>query len=210
MSNEDVSGVEKSPVDRLLEISSPALAEEEGSGSGGLGELLRRRNGFYAFLGALHVFPTVASGEEFSQSEWNADDLWKGAYPSLDAEYTAFAEDVFGGQFLHSGSGVFQLEPETGELERISVDISGWCAAVLDDPEVLTGYPLAEEWQVRNGRLPIGKRLIPRTPFVLGGDFSCDNLMLVDSAESLRWRAELAAQIRDVPDGGKIVLRYGR
>jgi hypothetical protein len=209
MSNEDVPGVRKSPVDRLLEISSPALAEEEGGGIGGLGELLRRRNGFYAFLGALHVFPTVASGEEISQAEWNADDLWKGSYPNLGPEYTAFAEDVFGGQFLHSDSGVFQLEPETGELERISVDIPGWCAALLEDPEVLTGYPLAEEWQGRNGRLPIGKRLIPRTPFVLGGDFACDNLMLVDSAESLRWRAELAAQIRDVPDGGKIVLRYG-
>ncbi|MEU0410897.1 hypothetical protein ABZ307_24200 [Streptomyces griseorubiginosus] len=209
MSNEDVPGAQKSPVDRLLEISSPALAGDEGGGSGELGELLRRRNGFYAFLGALHVFPTGASGEEISQAEWNVDDLWRSSYPDLGAEYTAFAEDVFGGQFLYSDSGVFQLEPETGELERISVDIPGWCAAILEDPEVLTGYPLAEEWQGRYGRLPIGKRLIPRKPFVLGGDFACENLMLVDSAESLRWRAELAAQIRDVPDGGKIVLRYG-
>ncbi|MEU6183683.1 hypothetical protein [Streptomyces coeruleorubidus] len=195
-------------MDRLLDISSPALAGEAGEVSGPLGELLRRRNGFYAFLGALHVFPTVAVGDEVSQAQWNADELWRGCYPDLGAEYTAFAEDAFGGQFLSSESGVFHLEPETGEIEHIASDITGWCAAVLDEPEVLTGYPLAEEWQTRHGKLPAGKRLVPRKPFVLGGEFTCDNLMLVDSAESLRWRAELAAKIRDVPDGGKIVLRY--
>ena len=209
MSTDDAQASQRSPVDRLLEISSPALAGEADGEFRGAGELLRRRNGFYSFLGALHVFPTISSGDEISQPEWNNDALWRSGYPDLGVEYVAFAEDLFGGQFLHSNSGVFQLEPETGEIEQIAVDVPGWCAAILDDPEVLTGYPLAEEWQTRNGRLPVGKRLIPRKPFVLGGEFSSENLMLVDSAESLRWRAELAAQIRDVPDGGKIVLRYG-
>ncbi|MBL1108802.1 hypothetical protein JK361_30175 [Streptomyces sp. 5-8] len=197
-----------SPIDRLLEISSPALADEVGQAGGSLGELLRRRNGFYAFLGALHVYPTVSGGDEISQSDWNSEDLWKGQYPGLGQEYTAFAEDLFGGQFLYSESGVFQLDPETGEIEEISTDIEGWCAAILEEPEILTGYPLAEEWQELHGQLPAGKRLAPRKPFVLGGEFACDNLMLVNTVESLRWRAELAAKIRDVPDGGQIVLRY--
>ncbi|MFF4314172.1 hypothetical protein [Streptomyces sp. NPDC001507] len=208
MPTEDARGAQKSSVDRLLEISSSALADETGEFSGPVGVLLRRRNGFYAFLGALHVFPTVSTDVEISQSDWNSDDLWRACYPALGKEYTAFAEDVFGGQFLYSDSGVHQLDPESGEIEKVASDIEGWCAAILEEPEVLTGYPLAEEWQTLHGRLPVGKRLVPKKPFILGGDFSCDNLMLVDTVESLRWRAELAAKIRDVPDGGKIVFRY--
>ncbi|MBW5481376.1 SMI1/KNR4 family protein [Streptomyces bambusae] len=170
--------------------------------------MLSRRNGFYAFLSALHVFPAGKCVGEVSLEEWNAPKLWRSGYPGVPADWTAFAEDVFGGPFFISAAGIHSLDPETGELEFVAQDLEGWCAAVLEDPEVLTGYPLAEEWQERNGRLPSGMRLVPATPFVLGGEFSVENLVLMESAKALRLRAELASKIAGLEDGQQIVFRY--
>jgi hypothetical protein len=74
---------------------------------------------------------------------------------------------------------------------------------ILDDYEVLTGYPLAAEWQALNGRLPARQRLVPKVPFVAGGEFEIGNLYALDSVEGMCLRASLAVQIRDLPDGAK-------
>jgi hypothetical protein len=41
-------------------------------------------------------------------------------------------------------------------------------------------------------------------PFVTGGSFAIDNLALIDAAQGMRSRANLAVQIKDLPDGTKI------
>ena len=69
-----------------------------------------------------------------------------------------------------------------------------WAGAILDDYEVLKGYPLAHEWQVANGPIPPGSRLVPAIPFVLGGAFEIENLFLSDAAQGMRLRGELAQQ----------------
>jgi len=45
--------------------------------------VLRRRNGFYAFEGALHVFPSESSQNETGLSDWNHTDLWRSGYKGL-------------------------------------------------------------------------------------------------------------------------------
>ncbi|MFI1400216.1 hypothetical protein [Streptomyces sp. NPDC020681] len=197
-----------SAIEAMLRVASPALVDDGVMPSHPLADLLNRRNGFYAFLSALHVFPSGRSGVECSLEEWNAPDLWRSLYGDVGSEYTAFAEDLFGGQFLISNRGIHLLDPETSEIEFIAPDLDGWCALILDDPEVLTGYPLAEEWQSSHGKIPTGMRLVPAKPFVLGGEFSAENLVLMESGKGMRYRGELAQKIRDIPDGGKIVLRY--
>jgi hypothetical protein len=86
-------------------------------------------------------------------------------------------------------------------------DIEGWARAILNDYQMLTGYSLAHEWQMRHGKLPVGKRLLPKMPFVSGGDFSIDNLYLSDAVEGMQFRAALAKQIRDMPDGTQISFK---
>jgi len=39
--------------------------------------------------------------------------------------------------------------------------LDGWARIVLDDYNVLTGYPLGKEWQQMHGRLAPGTRLLP-------------------------------------------------
>jgi hypothetical protein len=94
--------------------------------------------------------------------------------------------------------------PETGSLEYLADDIESCAQMLLSDYEVLTGYPLAHQWQKQNGQLPAGKRLLPKVPFVLGGEFVLDNLYLADAVEGMRFRADIASQIKDLPDGGQI------
>lgn len=84
-----------------------------------------------------------------------------------------------------------------------------WADHVLFDYEVLTGYPIAHDWQQRHGSLPAGARLVPKQPFVLGGQFSVENLSVVDAAEAMRFRAETAAQIQDLPEGATVKLETG-
>ena len=71
----------------------------------------------------------------------------------------------------------------------------------------MTGFPLAHDWQQVNGALRSRKRLLPKIPFILGGQFESNNLVAVDSVEGMRYRGEIWRQIRDLPDGAQIKLR---
>jgi hypothetical protein len=202
-------------LESLVSLASGALAEREPSGAlleplGPRGldllHLLERRNGFYAFESALHVF---GGGDAVGRGlgEWNGEQLWGHAYGPLAEGYFFFAEDVFGGQFAIRGEGIVQFDPETGDATGLAATLEDWAQAILDDYEVLTGHPLAHEWQVANGPIPPGSRLVPAIPFVLGGVFEIENLVLLDAAQGMRLRGELAQQLHDVPDGTQVSFR---
>ena len=65
---------------------------------------------------------------------------------------------------------------------------------------------LLEEWQAANGGLAPGDHLAPSVPFVLEGEYDPNNLYLLSAVSDLRWRAQLATQIRDLPDGAELRL----
>jgi len=172
-----------------------------------LAGILAERNGFFAFESALHVFPGAPSAVSFDVAQWNASELWRSEYHGLAEDCFFFAEDVFGGQFCVFKGAICSFDSETGEKELIAPTIDDWAKSILENYRVLTGHPLARDWQLRNGPLPPFKRLAPKMPFVCGGSFTLDNLYLADSVEAMRFRGYLATQIRDLPEGGKIQLR---
>ena len=183
------------------------LLEPWGALGGELGQLLAMRNGFYGFESALLVRPLAAARAPLGISEWNAPSLWKGQYTDDLSEALFFAEDIFGGQFCLCQDQVCTFEPETGELAALSESLEGWAEEVLAEYEVLTGYPLAHEWQVTSGKLAAGIRLLPKTPFVCGGAFELANLYALSDVEGMTLRASLANQIRDLPDGAEIQFK---
>ncbi len=207
-------------LNKLLLNASSSLSEHEsemlgsslrlaGSLADQLLRMLCQRNGFYALESALHVFPTHSSQNEIGIFDWNESALWRSGYKGMADGCLFFAEDVFGGQFCIKDSKVYTFDPETGLLEYLADDIESWVKMLLSDYEVLTGYPLAHQWQKQNGRLPAGKRLLPKVPFVLGGEFVLDNLYLADAVEGMRFRADIANQIKDLPAGAQIRLNIG-
>jgi hypothetical protein len=204
-------------LDKLLQIASPALAPAAPSvpadllaqpGAAALGDLLGRRNGFYAFESALHVFPVGSEGTQ-DLAGWNAPGLWRDAYGGLADGLLLFAEDLFGGQFALRDGEVVTFEPETGEVEALARDLEGWARALLDDYELLTGQPLAHAWQRRHGPLPAGRRLLPKTPFVLGGAYEVENLYPLEAVQGMRLRGDIARQLKDLPDGARVRLTTG-
>ncbi|HKJ50859.1 MAG TPA: SMI1/KNR4 family protein [Gammaproteobacteria bacterium] len=205
-------------VDKLLSISSSPFVQEQATLkpelleiSGKLGQelegLLHIKNGFYAFESALRVFPSCSSELSIGLGDWNSDNLWRKDYSGLADGCLFFAEDVFGGQFCINNDFVCTFDPETGGLEEMAPSIEKWAKELLNDYNLWTGYSLAHEWQECNGILTKNTRLMPKIPFVCGGQFVIANLVAIDATSGMRSRANLARQIIDLPDGAQIEFK---
>lgn len=191
-----------------LNLDRPVFGSEFFREISPLGEallaLLKQKNGFFAFESALHVFPARSSTQSVGLVEWNAEELWTGLYAGAAAGCLFFAEDIFGCQFCIREDEVQLFEPETGEWSFFATDLENWAERILDDYEFVTGYPLARKWQASNGVLAVGQRLVPKIPFVMGGEYQLDNLYSLDAVKAMQLRAEIARQIRGLPDGTHI------
>jgi hypothetical protein len=164
--------------------------------------LLSERNGFYALESALHVFPSAVPGVPGrSLEEWNDPELWLNHYGPLRPKAVCFAEDAFGGQFLIKDGAVLAFNPETGDIADLAPDLSTWMQEVLIRFNYLAGYTVAHEWQLRNGALPVGHRLIPRVPFSCGGEFVAENVVPVEAVAAMRYWGNFAQEISALPDG---------
>jgi len=205
-------------IEQLIRISSAALnncAVPSGAPDfayyGRLGNelvsFLQLKNGFYAFESALHVLPAASFDSGMTLTKWNSFDLWRYEYKALADKMLFFAEDAFGNQFCLHEEQVCSFDAETGQLKTLGSKIEDWATWILSDYKMLTGYPLLHDWQVLNGVLPIGKRLIPKIPFVLGGEYCMQNIDAIDAVSGMRSRGNLAIQIKDVPDGTQIEFR---
>ena len=205
-------------VDQLLSTASPSLCSGitrlggllerlAGKRATDLQALLERRNGFYGLESALHVRGTCFASGELGLGEWNSLGGWRRSYGELADECLFFGADIFGQQFCIYREAVYRFDPETAGKEYFAASIEDWAGAILDDFEAQTGWPLAHEWQRQHGKLPQGTRLVPVTPFVLGGEFTVGNLRPVPSLEAMRFYADLAIQLRNVPDGTQVRLR---
>lgn len=208
----------ESAITKLLSISSPKLRDScdqrlpncrWGRLGDELTELLEARNGFYAYESALLVRPFQSTQTPLGILEWNSTGLWKGQYGEDASDALFFADDVFGGQFCIRGKEICVFEPETGLFEAVADSLEAWARDVLAEPDFRTGYPLAHAWQVENGPLPQGVRLLPKMPFLCGGKYELENLYTLSDVEGMLFRASIAKQIRDLPDGSKIVFRTG-
>lgn len=193
------------------ELGQPTSPDEIPSTiPGDLAKLIATRNGFVAFEGALHVFhfahPDVPG--EGDLTRWNAPETWRDAYADLvETNDVFFAEDVFGNQFCIRHGRIWCFDSETGEADFLADDMEAWAGEIVANFAVLTGQPLAHDWQVAHGSLALGQRLVPKIPFVLGGEFTVANLRAVESVKGMRFRGDIAQQLRDLPDGAPIELR---
>lgn len=201
-------------VEKLVSISSPPLAGQPLVASSVLEKfrlghevrgMLELKNGFYTFESALHVFPdSDDSSTGMTLQKWNSDSLWRQEYPNRGIELLFFAEDLFQDQFCLPKMGILRFQAETNMTAFMADSIESWAAQVLQNYPVETGWPVANKWQLENGPLAPGKRLMPKTPFFLGGDYSTENLWAGDAVEGMRFKADLAMQTRNLPDGAQV------
>jgi len=202
-------------IDRLLKIAGPPLGaatlgvpQRTDGLRGQLSAMLSRVNGFYAFSSALHVFPEGRALDGHMGLEyWNSEQLWRREYEDMARGLFFFAEDVFGGQFALTASEVVTFDPETGATVTFAPTVQAWADALLRDFELYTGSSIAERWQRDHQPLQPGERLLPKLPFVLGGEFELDNLYPLDAIDGMKLRASIARQIRNLPEGTSIEFK---
>lgn len=193
---------------KLLAIGSPSI----GAGIPGsvlpaeLEPIYVSKNGFYAFESSLLVRHFGEPVNPLDLRQWNAAETWRSVFDSEPAG-VCFAENLFGEQFVFQDGAVWHFDPETSEIARLADTLEQWAELILDDYDYRTGHSLAKEWQAQFGPLPRGTKLIPRRPFVIGGEFELSNLKATDEVASMRIRAAIANQIRDLPDGSPIDIR---
>jgi hypothetical protein len=203
---------------KLLEISSDALAhsageidtavpESIGRDRSTLIEILEYKNGFFCFESALHVFPSLSVETSWGLIDWNSSSLWKSDYQGFANDIFCFAEDIFCTQFCMSSAGIFTFNPETADREQIAGSLREWAEQMLVDYNQLTGYRFAHEWQQQNGPVPARYRLMPKIPFVLGGEYALNNLAALDGVRVMKNLGNLASQIHHLPDGAHIEFK---
>lgn len=209
---------------RLVQISSqPLVAEIPAANVGSvvpgflttemgaeLMGLLWKKNGFYAFESALLVRPFSSNKPPLGILQWNEPLLWKREYKSDLSGAVFFGEDVFGIQLCLRENAIARFNPETAEFKTIASDLEGWARWLLEEHKNRTGWPLAHFWQLRHGPLKPGIRLPPKVPFVLGGNFTLDNLDEFNEVDGLRYEATLANHLLEYPDGTTVKLRVER
>ena len=199
-------------IKRLVDIASEALAAMPGAAEAGplIGKLAEeiwsKKNGFYAFESALLVRPFSSQKAPLGVAEWNDPSGWKRKFEADLSAEIFFAEDVFGEQFSLRQNGVLKFNPETGETELFAESLDGWAEKILENYALHTGHPLAREWQKKHGALSKGCRLAPKMPFVAGGEYAVSNLASMGDIELIEFRAQIANQIANLPEGAQIQI----
>jgi hypothetical protein len=204
---------------KLLSVSSDALhpawaAHEEallrnlGVVPNELLDLLRYKNGFFAFESALHVYPLGSRPGGLNLLDWNNPQNWRHEYGDLiGIPVLFFAQDAYGNQFGISNQGVVLFYAEFAELEPVGISLNEWGEVLMSDWRGFSGYELAHEWQEQNRPLTEGERLIPKIPFIIGGKYELSNLYAGEATEAMRFRGSLARQVAKMPDGTPISLK---
>jgi hypothetical protein len=166
--------------------------------------LLAVRNGFYSFESALHVFPSRSNARHFGLDEWNSRDLWRREYARLmDEDMLFVAEDVFGNQFGLIEDFVCRFDAETAAVTMFSRSVAEWSERMLTEFNLHTGYPVAHEWQSLYGGIAPGWRLLPKAPFVPGGNPLAENFYECEVVTGMRMRGHRARQLADAPNGAR-------
>lgn len=173
-----------------------------------LAGLLRQINGFIQFHGGLHVRGACDEPDWHSlRNAWDGADAFWRLYPEVHQADVPFAEDCMGDQFLLRDGVVHQLAAEIGEVESLGVGLREFFQAVAADPvEFLSLHPLLQHQQ-DGGRLEPGQLLAASPPFFTKESADGVSLAAISAGERRRFLADIAAQLRDVPDGGEIVFR---
>lgn len=195
-------------LNKLLNVSSGPLADQPPTTAvvGVVRDLLSLRNGFIGFEGALLVLPSVLdqNGAPTSVEAWNAAG-WRSKYPEW-AGAVVFGFDAFLDQFAVLNGRIVRLNTYTAEVDPHSESLEEWAARLLGDYDFETGWSVARAWQSKNRPLRVGERLVPRTPFVLGGAYEADNVVAVPAGDAIEPIVSLCEQMRDLPDGGQVQL----
>lgn len=168
-------------------------------------DLVAFHDGGYFYNNALHLFS--ASSTESHENIFARNSLVGSLYENVADKYFFFAEDVFGNLFGFYDAAVVLFSIDSGEIETIAASLEDWYQLITSEPEYYTGFTVLQSGIFADSeKLKEGYRLGAIFPFVLGGDYSPDNLVLLPTFENLKANAVIYAQIAHLPDGTEVTI----
>lgn len=157
---------------------------------------LRQHNGWIALGGALHVRGGCVEPGWHSISR--ARPTLKRLY-TLEARDLCFAQDGLGNQFVLRAGRVWRLAAETGRWHDAGVDLDGFFAAALADPDRWLG-----RHHLRGLRLAPGHLALAYPPLCTEDARAGVSMKAVAADEVIAFHGHLAAQLKDLPAGAAI------
>lgn len=155
-------------------------------------------NGFILHEGALHVRGASLMPEWHSlRAAWRGVSAFHTLYESVDAADIPFAQDQVGDQFLLRDGQVLRLAAETGDIEALASNLEDFIARLSEDIEGFLNVGLGHTMQP-------GQLLLAYPPFVFRESGAESSLKPTRAGEVILFHADLARQIRDIPDGGQV------
>ncbi|MGZ8939574.1 MAG: hypothetical protein ACXW32_10230 [Limisphaerales bacterium] len=163
-------------------------------------QLLRQVNGFILHHGALHVRGGCVAPEWHSlRKAWRGPEAFSESYDAVRPDDVPFAQDLFGDQFLLRRRAVWRLFAETGEMEEMTENLAEFTARVSEDIDAFLNVHAAV--------LEPGQLMLAYPPFCVEGPASKSTLSAVPALEAIAFHANVARQLKDVPDGAKIEFK---
>lgn len=168
----------------------------------GLVRVLGDTNGFIVHNGALHIRGASLTPEWHSlRYAWRGTNAFHTLYEGVQPTDIPFAQDQLGDQFLLRDSAVLRLAGETGEVEPLADSLEDFFTRLSDDIEGFLNVGLGHV-------LKPGQLLLAHPPFVFLESGAGASLKPVQAGEVILFHADLARQIRDIPDGGQIDFKF--
>jgi hypothetical protein len=165
-----------------------------------LARLLSDVNGFILYEGALHVRGASLTPEWHSLREaWRGPNAFSLLYPDVSPSDIPFAQDQVGDQLLLRGDSVLRLFAETGQIEHLADTLSDFFTKVNTDIERFLNVALGF-------RMDPGQLFHAFPPFCFQQSENA-SLKPLPAIEVIRFHADLAKQIRDIPDGAKVEIK---
>lgn len=159
--------------------------------------------GFF-FSDALHLY---GLSEDEYHDIFYINSFLKKAYGFLmKDEVFFFGCDLFGNQFAFLKNEICMLNVETGEFDMIAPDFNKFVDILIAEQNYYTGESVLIQWNDLMTPMNFKQRLVPIKPFVIGGEYSPNNMRAVDFFETISYNASIAKQIYDLPDGANIEI----
>ena|SRR5438094_7360621 len=163
--------------------------------------VLSDTNGFILHEGAVHVRGACLTPEWHSlRASWCGPKAFHTLYEGVRPSDIPFAQDQVGDQFLIRERVVLRLSAETGEIEHLADSLQDFLSRVSSDIEGFLSVGLGH-------RMQPGQLLHAFPPFCFDNGGESASLKPLPAFDVILFHADLARQIRHVPDGGQVEFK---
>jgi len=163
--------------------------------------ILRDVNGFILHEGPVHFRGACLKPDWHSlRAAWRGTNAFHVLYEEVRPSDIPFAQDQLGDQFLLRDGAVLKLRAETGEVEPLAESLEDFLSKISSDIEGFLNVGLQH-------MIEPGQILQAYPPFCAQESAEGVSLRPLPAAETILFHADLAKQIREVPDGGTIEFK---